>query len=167
MRKRPLAFVVRLGVLALMASCDREKPAAQAVERSPETLLSTKKTELRALPPAPRASATQAAVAPPSAPVSTGSCKLLQGPLALSVTGPVTLVAGPTKGAPPLAIFNAAGSPLLASIVSKKPSAGEPEPPRGSTPACVIDDGDAFCMTHSGQIRRMPLDGGDLSLIHI
>ncbi|AUX47654.1 uncharacterized protein SOCE26_091760 [Sorangium cellulosum] len=124
---------------------------------------------------APDAAAPDAAVAAPDA-----GCKLLRGPLALSLRGPALLWTPDNAARADFrVIFNRDGvahhvAPAFTGLpgasapretAAPDAGAGDTAAARASWPACSIAARFTFCMDHGGTIRRTPMSGEAPALV--
>jgi hypothetical protein len=189
----------RLGLLVLLAvlgSC-KPRPGRRHVERPgtsasvtlppPVSATSTRPAEATASsasasPPASGA-ASVASAAPPARTGPPGdACRVTRGPIQLSFTGPVTLVADAAGGDPRI-VFNRDGvpRPVLLPAAAKAgapardgkpadPKKGErlalvDPPERATWPACAAAGSSLFCLDGKGGIHRSGLGGEGAAVV--
>ena len=120
---------------------------------------------LSASAPLPVVSAPRALPPAPPAPVG-DACRLTRGPIQLSYTGPVTLVADGMEGDPRV-IFNYGGLPRAVRLPSGKAAdAGKPErltltepAERAGSPGCAVAGDALFCIDGAGAVPRSRVSG--------
>jgi hypothetical protein len=185
--------IVVFAVLGVLAACPSRASREAALRATSSSAASSSASVAVTKPPRPRPTPETSAAAPggssaPRAPVSrapvmtTGpageACRVTRGPIQLSSTGPVLLVAG-AAGRDPHILFNIDGRPHPVTLpaLPALPKAGSKpsEPPkperlalaepaeRAGWPACAAAGGLMFCGDKAGRIRRFALlgDAGD------
>jgi hypothetical protein len=168
-----------LGVLALLpalVSCEaRVKPGAPAAAAA-ASMSVTAPSASAALPTASAsASGPVSSAAPPPLPPPApagDACRLTRGPIQLSCTGPVTLVAD-VAGGDPRVVFNFDGVPRAVPLpLTKLADGGKPErltlgdpAERAGWPACATAGGALFCVDRAGALHRSALEGGGSTVL--
>jgi len=161
-------------LLAALVSCDshpvpRPGPAASAA--APRALLPTATPSASAPLPVVSAPPPASPPLPPPAPVG-DACRLTRGPIQLSYTGPVTLVADGVDGDPRV-IFNYGGVPRAVRLPSGKAAdAGKPErltlsepAERAGSPACAVAGDALFCLDGAGAVHRSRVSGDGSAVV--